>query len=131
MFSYEKKNDWYKHMLADFNVIEGFEDWIYPFNKECVNYLNDTVEEGSIVITHHMPSNKSVSKAFLTSHLNRFFVCPMDDLIEQRRPALWIHGHTHDSKDYKLYNTRILCNPFGYMKKSFNIKFNKKLVIEV
>jgi Icc-related predicted phosphoesterase len=30
------------------------------------------------------------------------------------RPALWLHGHTHGSCDYKLGDTRVVCNPMGY-----------------
>ena len=29
--------------------------------------------------------------------------------------ALWVHGHTHDSFDYKVNgHTRVVCNPRGY-----------------
>ena len=35
-------------------------------------------------------------------------------LIEERQPALWVHGHTHDSCDYRVGNTRVICNPRGY-----------------
>ena len=27
---------------------------------------------------------------------------------------LWVHGHTHDSTDYQLGRTMVLCNPLGY-----------------
>jgi hypothetical protein len=29
-------------------------------------------------------------------------------------PRLWIHGHTHDSFDYRVEGTRIVANPMGY-----------------
>jgi len=28
---------------------------------------------------------------------------------------LWIHGHTHESFDYMVGDTRIVCNPRGYI----------------
>lgn len=30
------------------------------------------------------------------------------------RSSLWIHGHVHESADYELNGTRIICNPKGY-----------------
>jgi Icc-related predicted phosphoesterase len=35
-------------------------------------------------------------------------------IIRSRRPSLWIHGHTHESRDYRLGATRIVANPCGY-----------------
>ena len=46
---------------------------------------------------------------------------------------LWIHGHTHDSFDYQVQGTRVLCNPRGYAKegKVENALFDARLVVEV
>ena len=30
------------------------------------------------------------------------------------KAGLWIHGHTHDSFDYEVAGTRVICNPKGY-----------------
>jgi hypothetical protein len=38
----------------------------------------------------------------------------MEDFILQHQPRLWIHGHTHESFDYKIGKTRVVCNPRGY-----------------
>jgi hypothetical protein len=29
--------------------------------------------------------------------------------------SLWIHGHTHTAFDYTVGNTRVVCNPRGYV----------------
>ena len=43
------------------------------------------------------------------------FASNLDALIEERRPALWVHGHTHTSFDYEFAGgTRVICNPKGY-----------------
>lgn len=46
---------------------------------------------------------------------------------------LWIHGHTHDSFDYLLNGTRVVCNPRGYVKDGVNEnpRFDPELMIEV
>lgn len=49
------------------------------------------------------------------------------------RVALWIHGHTHDSFDYTVEGTRVLCNPRGYAKNGVNenTSFHAGLVVQV
>jgi hypothetical protein len=46
---------------------------------------------------------------------------------------LWIHGHTHDSFDYLLNGTRIVCNPRGYARSGVNENplFDPDLIIPV
>jgi predicted phosphodiesterase len=49
------------------------------------------------------------------------------------RAQLWIHGHTHDSFDYTVHRTRVVCNPRGYAKAGTNEnpRFDPDLIIEV
>ncbi len=103
-----------KHQMNDFRYIERFEEFVGVRNKESQVYLRRNLQQGDIVITHHLPSYNSVAPHYVGHPLNRFFVCPMDDIIETAKPAYWFHGHTHTSCDYKLGDTRVLCNPMGY-----------------
>ena len=70
----------------------------------------------TVVITHHAPSKTSIHPRFADSLLNACFVSDAERLVDGRRACLWIHGHTHDSFDYFVNGTRILCNPRGYAK---------------
>jgi predicted phosphodiesterase len=47
--------------------------------------------------------------------------------------SLWIHGHTHDSCDYEMNGTRVVCNPRGYVRSNHaeNPEFNPSLVIKI
>jgi predicted phosphodiesterase len=84
-------------------------------SKELLEtFLLEHSGEKNIVMTHHLPSFQSVSKEFEGSTLNYFFASSLDDFILKHKPEVWIHGHTHDLKDYFIGNTRILCNPVGY-----------------
>jgi predicted phosphodiesterase len=74
----------------------------------------------TVVITHHAPSRKSIHPRFADSLMNACFVSDAEDLIERRDPCLWVHGHTHDSFDYRVNGTRVLCNPRGYAKNGVN-----------
>lgn len=68
----------------------------------------------SVVITHHAPSIKSIATGKEDDLISAAYASKMDDFIAQHRPALWVHGHIHESRDYLIGNTRILNNAFGY-----------------
>jgi len=70
----------------------------------------------TVVITHHAPSLRSVHPRFAGSPLNACFVSDSEDLMESGCAQLWIHGHTHDSFDYQVHGTRVVCNPRGYVR---------------
>lgn len=74
----------------------------------------------TVVITHHAPSRKSIHPRFEGSPLNACFVSDAERLLDGRRAQLWIHGHTHDSFDYAVNGTRVLCNPRGYARDGVN-----------
>ena len=45
--------------------------------------------------------------------------------------SLWIHGHTHESFDYTVKGTRIVCNPRGYLPMEPNSAFNPTLTLDI
>lgn len=74
----------------------------------------DTSGLKNIVITHHMPSYRLCHPRF-GGDANGGFASNCDAILaSDYAPAIWIHGHTHDTIDTQLYNTRIVCNPRGY-----------------
>lgn len=82
-----------------------------------------------VVVTHHAPSARSIAPAFRGHSLNPCYVSRLDGLIEVGRPSLWVHGHTHTSFDYRVGDTRVVCNPKGYGAE--NPAFDAGLVVEV
>jgi Icc-related predicted phosphoesterase len=95
--------------------------------------LKQPFDGPTVVITHHAPSPRSVHPRFEGSPLNGCFVSNLEHLIGAERVALWIHGHTHDSFDYTVRGTRVLCNPRGYVLKGVgeNAAFDAALVVPV
>jgi hypothetical protein len=94
--------------------------------------LDETYEGKTVVVTHHLPSRKSVSARYQDDLLSACFASPVDHLFG--KSLLWIHGHTHDSFDYIADGTRVLCNPRGYSrynKAQENFDFVPGLVIEI
>ena len=115
-FEDQPENMLFASGFNDFNYIRDFRGQVYVENKKALAFLEENLRTGDIVVTHHMPTNQSVSERYKTSKYNRFFVCDMDTLIGYRKPKLWIHGHTHSAWNYvhAHADTRILCNPLGY-----------------
>lgn len=90
-------------------------------------------EGPTVVVTHHAPSPRSIHPRFAGSNLNACFVSDAERLIDERRVQLWIHGHTHDSFDYDLAGTRVVCNPRGYSRDGVNenASFDPSLCVDV
>lgn len=76
-----------------------------------------------IVVTHFSPSMRGITPDFATSMFNDYFHANMDQYIQNSDIRYWIHGHTHQSLDYYIGMTNIVCNPMGYKqyeKTNFN-----------
>jgi Icc-related predicted phosphoesterase len=82
------------------------------------------------VVTHHLPHPGSVAKQHFGSALNPAFVSNLEWLISKHSPALWVHGHTHTGCDYRVGETRIVCNPLGSPGEDF-VTFDPAWVVEV
>jgi Icc-related predicted phosphoesterase len=83
----------------------------------------------TVVVTHHLPHARSVPARFKGDLLNAAYASDLSQVIEEHQPALWVHGHTHDSSDYHVSATRIVCNPRGYEDE--NPRFDAGLVVTV
>lgn len=83
----------------------------------------------TVVVTHHAPHPKSVNPRWKGNSLNPSFASDLGGMMELWRPALWVHGHMHDSSDYMVRDTRVLANPKGYGNENF--AFDPALVVEV
>ncbi|APO67518.1 calcineurin-like phosphoesterase domain-containing protein [Rhizobium gallicum] len=68
----------------------------------------------TVVLTHHAPHMKSLDPRFFGQVTSAAFVSDLSDLIERRRPDVWVHGHVHRFRDYMASKTRVICNPHGY-----------------
>ncbi|MEH2506383.1 Icc-related predicted phosphoesterase [Bradyrhizobium sp. AZCC 1578] len=96
-------------------------------------YLEDILatpfDGPTVVITHHAVHWQAVHPKFRSDPVTGAFVSDQSALIGRYQPRLWVHGHVHNSSDYRVGETRILCNPHGYG--SENASFNGALVVEV
>lgn len=117
-FPYDPENPRYSRYLSDFSYIKGFVPKVYDVHRDHVAYLSHITGDKKIVITHHMPSFKSVHPRFENDDLNRFFVSNQEEIMYRWQPTLWVHGHTHHRFDYMIDKTRVICNPLGYPREN-------------
>ncbi len=142
----EEKKDRAMHdgriFLSDFRVIYEVEDEKFSaarsieLHEQSLAWLKAKLDEHfdgkTVVVTHHLPSARSVVERFKDSLLSACFASELDYLFG-KKIALWVHGHTHDNLDYGVNGTRVICNPRGYVtwNGQENFDFDPGLVIEI
>ena len=91
--------------------------------------LDHPFDGPTVVVTHHAPHPGSIHTRFERAAVNPAYVSDQTAMIERFRPALWVHGHVHNSFDYPVADTRIVCNPRGYGDE--NARFDPGMCVEV
>lgn len=141
-----------KDMMNDFFIIRNdnkiFNDIMnqYPrllpediveFHKKTLEYFDIVLENSKdkrcVVVGHHAPSKASTHPRYRNEVLmNGGYSSDLSEFILDRpQIKLWTHGHTHESFDYMIGDTRIVCNPRGYHGHAVNPNFNPSKVIEI
>ncbi|MEO8935835.1 MAG: metallophosphoesterase [Burkholderiaceae bacterium] len=132
-------------LVRDFSRIRSAPDFDDQFTPAMSQYLCDRAvawledqfaiahDGPTVVITHYAPARGSIAARFIGSPLNACFVSDLEPQIRRWQPALWLHGHVHDSFDYRIGNTRVVANPRGYAPKGVveNQAFDASLIIEL
>lgn len=113
-----------ERLMVDHRVIKGVdskrrrflpEDALAIHERERAWLLTEleSIHEGpTVAITHHGVHPKSVHPRFAQHPGNPGFISDLGAAV--RLADLWIHGHVHDSFDYKLGATRVVANPGSY-----------------
>ncbi|MBI2896581.1 MAG: metallophosphoesterase [Deltaproteobacteria bacterium] len=130
-FEADPENRRWAHMMSDFSAIAGFVPWVYEQNRRAEGFLAVQAPRSDVVVTHHMPSNRSVAPPFVGNPLNRFFVADVEETVRRSGAALWVHGHTHVRCDYVCGKTRVLCNPHGYPDEATTPLDPRRVVVDV
>lgn len=122
----------FQHIRADNNhVLRASALDMEQWSLECQRYLEGAIDSSPkpvVVVTHFMPSPKSIAKHFEGEALNTYFCCDVTRLFKPP-VALWLHGHTHDACTYEQSGVRVYCNPRGY--KGEKSGYDSNLVIEL
>ena len=96
------------------------EDTVEDHNK-MLGYIRIMVEgkfdQKFVVCGHHAPSTLSTHPRYKDERImSGAYSSDLSEFIMDRpQIKLWTHGHTHESFDYMVGDTRIVCNPRGYI----------------
>lgn len=108
-----------REMISDFRVIRGFSpamcktlyyndlSWIKRVYQKYSGYKK-------VIVTHFLPAQECVDVRYAGSALNKYFANDLGEWIKLLDDTTWMYGHTHCEADFKLGNTRMICNPLGY-----------------
>lgn len=71
----------------------------------------------TVVVGHHAPSRLSTHPKYAHEVLMNGAYSSNLEYVMQQHPQikLWTHGHTHEDFDYIVEQTRVVCNPRGYI----------------
>jgi hypothetical protein len=106
----------FKERVAKFSPEDAAEE-----HAKMKGYIQQIVEgkfdNKFVVVGHHAPSRKSTHEMYANDTvMNGGYSSDMDEFISDHpQIKLWTHGHTHHVFDYVIGETRVVCNPRGYV----------------
>jgi hypothetical protein len=106
-----------KEVPSKFTPEDAMED-----HKKMMDYIQVVTEflgentKKFIVVGHHTPSTFSCHPKYKHDTLMNggYHSDLVDFILDRPQIKLWTHGHTHESFDYMIGSTRVVCNPRGY-----------------
>jgi predicted phosphodiesterase len=124
----------FKTRVATFSPEDALEE-----HRKCLGYIQTVVQNHRdqktgnkiVVVGHHTPSHKSCHPRYANDDLmNGGYHSDLSEFIlDHPEIVLWTHGHTHELFDYTIGDTRIVCNPRGYIgHEEIADKFELKVV---
>ncbi len=141
---------WAKNNVIDFSYIfkrntEGYDlkyrpwtpdDMEKEFNK-AYDFLSFELKKREtniprFIVTHFAPHKNSIHEKYQKDLGSPYWCNHLEELMGFSE--YWVHGHTHDSFNYNVDETKVICNPRG-VSKTYNLSsnglFNKDLIVEV
>jgi 3',5'-cyclic AMP phosphodiesterase CpdA len=106
-------------------------------HRGSIEWLEDKLKNGgdpakTVIVTHHAPHPLSMYPMFAKDLLSASYVSDLSRLMG--KAGLWIHGHMHNSVDYVVNGTRVVCNPRGYPHKNGGVEngdFDPAFLVEI
>ena len=104
-------------------------------HSKSIKWLSESINNSSskynVVCTHHAPSLKSCLEHYKNDLTSGGYVSDLESFIMKHSINIWVHGHLHNSSDYYVGDTRVLCNPRGYVGHELNPQFNESHIIQL
>lgn len=116
--------------LTPADVVEDHKAMLEYIRKE----VDGKYDQKFVVVGHHAPSKMSTKPKYQHDTLmNGAYSSDLSEFIlDHPQIKLWTHGHTHDTFDYLIGSTRVVCNPRGYINYEQRADdFNPNIIFEV
>ena len=87
------------------------------FFKESLKNNREQDQLPVVMVTHHAPSRLSTHPYYQDDTIMNggYSSDLLEFIVDNPEIKLWTHGHTHHPFDYLVDDTRVVCNPRGYM----------------
>ena len=132
-------------MMNDFRVIRNDEHGYTKLRpahamdryRKTVEYIKQMVDANGdrkcVVVGHHAPSFQSIGEQYKHDTLmNGGYASDLSEFIMDRpQIKLWTHGHMHQTFDYMIGETRVVCNPRGYESHGEVSGWDPNILIEI
>lgn len=97
--------------------------------NENFSFLKDALMESfngkTIVVTHHVPTQKNYPEQYKDSTINNGFVTELEPFIKDADIDYWIYGHHHQNvEDFFIGKTKLLTNQCGYIHRQECLDFD-------
>ena len=102
--------------------------WHNKTRRWIAQEIESRKDDKIVIVSHHAPSMRSIPEKDRSNPLSAASASNMDDFIKWTDAELWIHGHIHESFDYVIGKTRVVCNPLGNVDE-LNDRFNPEFTI--
>lgn len=115
-------------MMQDYNLIRN-DDLGYTKlrpahsadrHRQTLQYfrhvLTNNKDNKCVIVGHHAPSSLSIADCYKdqTTMNGGYFSDLSEFILDHPQIKLWTHGHMHNTSDYIIGETRVVCNPRGY-----------------
>lgn len=125
--------------MVDFKQIRFKEDLFTvdqcnTIHEAAFKFITEAVKsEGTkVVVTHHLPSDECTIEEFKGSPISDAFCVEKSAFILESDIDYWIYGHSHRNlSDFKIGNTHMITNQFGYVALNEHGTFDYEKVIEI
>ncbi len=111
-----------REILAKFrpeDALEAF-DASWQALQRC---LAESKGKPTVVITHHAPSRQGLNPQFVDNGLNGAYASDLDERIAQfPNVPVWVHGHTHIRRRYRIGGTAVVANCRGFEGKDLSAR---------
>jgi len=115
--------------ISDFVRINNFSTTraVQEFQK-TLDWIKFSYEENAgpkVIVTHFLPAIECIHPKYNRPNdlLNYYFANDLSTWIGLLEDTEWVFGHTHETIDIMIGNTRCRCNPYGYHLREINSLF--------